>query len=252
IQAAFSTHEIRRIPPTPQDEMRVGMSYFYETMWKGVSKFLRLLRTLGSMNVFPTICLLFSSLHGWVVIVMIIVEGRGFNLIPSVFVIHFYNLKRALHQLDECREHLDLLLESIPTMFQNNKTAESDFGAGIKAGSSISVLPSVGISALSAREAEGRTNISAGEKEPHKLLQPAVKTLKTMAIKFAEYQVSVDVFITTQSYVDIASISISPRTTRERTCINHGPFEVGIRWAYQDRKDLLRAVINGPEGDSFS
>jgi len=28
----------------------------------------------------------------------------------------------------------------------------------------ISVLPSVGIAALSAREAEGRTNISAGEK----------------------------------------------------------------------------------------
>ncbi|GJX96264.1 transport protein Sec24-like protein, partial [Tanacetum coccineum] len=154
--------------------------------------------------------------------------------------IHFYNLKRALQQLDECREHLDLLLESIPTMFQNNKTAESAFGAGIKAaflamkstGGKILVfqsgrlihfwlyiqitvfLPSVGISALSAREAEGRTNISAGEKEPHKLLQPADKTLKTMAIKFAEYQVSVDVFITTQSYVDIASISISPRTTR--------------------------------------
>ncbi|PWA72722.1 Sec24-like transport protein [Artemisia annua] len=162
--------------------------------------------------------------------------------------IHFYNLKRALQQplmlivpdiqdvytplqtdvivpLSECREHLDLLLESIPTMFQNNKTADSAFGAGIKAaflamkstGGKLlvfqSVLPSVGIAALSAREAEGRTNISAGEKEPHKLLQPADKTLKTMAIEFAEYQVSVDVFITTQSYVDIASISVITRTT---------------------------------------
>ncbi|GJS84945.1 hypothetical protein Tco_0751486 [Tanacetum coccineum] len=26
IQAAFRAHEIRRIPPTPQDEMRAGMS----------------------------------------------------------------------------------------------------------------------------------------------------------------------------------------------------------------------------------
>ncbi|KAI3741980.1 hypothetical protein L1987_59659 [Smallanthus sonchifolius] len=34
-------------------------------------------------------------------------------------------------QLLECRQHLDLLLESIPTMFQNNKTADSAFGAGI-------------------------------------------------------------------------------------------------------------------------
>nr|CAN70226.1 hypothetical protein VITISV_020350 [Vitis vinifera] len=75
------------------------------------------------------------------------------------------------------------------------------------------VLPSVGIGALSAREAEGRTNITAGEKEAHKLLQPADKTLKTMAIEFAEYQVCVDVFITTQTYVDIASIAVIPRTT---------------------------------------
>ncbi|KAG5398609.1 hypothetical protein IGI04_020423 [Brassica rapa subsp. trilocularis] len=32
IQAAFRTDEIRRTPPTPQDEMRAGMSYFHETI----------------------------------------------------------------------------------------------------------------------------------------------------------------------------------------------------------------------------
>ncbi|XP_075653897.1 protein transport protein SEC24 C-like [Castanea sativa] len=162
--------------------------------------------------------------------------------------IHFYNLKRALQQplmlivpdvqdvytplqtdvvvqLSECRQHLELLLESIPTMFQNNRTAESAFGAAVQAaflaikstGGKLlvfqSVLPSTGIGALSVREAEGRTNISAGEKEAHKLLQPVDKTLKTMAIEFAEYQVCVDVFITTQSYLDVASISVIPRTT---------------------------------------
>lgn len=41
IQAAFRTDEIRRNPPAPQDEMRAGMSYFHETIWKGVPKFLR-------------------------------------------------------------------------------------------------------------------------------------------------------------------------------------------------------------------
>ncbi|TKY49171.1 Phosphoenolpyruvate carboxylase [Spatholobus suberectus] len=41
IQAAFRTDEIRRTPPTPQDEMRAGMSYFHETIWMGVPKFLR-------------------------------------------------------------------------------------------------------------------------------------------------------------------------------------------------------------------
>ncbi|KAA8541400.1 hypothetical protein F0562_025363 [Nyssa sinensis] len=162
--------------------------------------------------------------------------------------IHFYNPKRALQQplmlivpdvhdvytplqtdiivpLSECRQHLELLLENIPTMFQNNKTADSAFGAAVKAaflamkstGGKLlvfqSVLPSVGIGALSTRESEGRTNISSGEKEAHKLLQPADKTLKMMAVELAEYQVCVDVFITTQTYVDIASISVIPRTT---------------------------------------
>ncbi|GJR41636.1 phosphoenolpyruvate carboxylase 2 [Tanacetum coccineum] len=45
IQAAFHTDEIRRTPPTPQDEMRAGMSYFHETIWKGVPKFLRRIDT---------------------------------------------------------------------------------------------------------------------------------------------------------------------------------------------------------------
>ncbi|OIV91281.1 hypothetical protein TanjilG_01812 [Lupinus angustifolius] len=162
--------------------------------------------------------------------------------------IHFYNLKRALQQplmlivpdvqdvytplqtdvivpLSECCQHLELLLESIPTMFQSNRTSESAFGAAIKAaflaikdtGGKLlvfqSVLPSIGIGALSAREAEGRTNIFAGEKEAHKLLQPADKAFMELAVEFAEYQVCVDVFVTTQTYVDIASISIIPRTT---------------------------------------
>ncbi|KAL0415590.1 UNVERIFIED_CONTAM: protein transport protein Sec24-like CEF [Sesamum latifolium] len=162
--------------------------------------------------------------------------------------IHFYNLKRALQQplmlivpdvqdvytplesdvivqLAECRQHLEILLESIPTMFQNNRIADSAFGAAVKAaflamkntGGKLlvfqSVLPSTGIGSLSAREEEGRSNISAGEKEAHKLLQPVDKTLKTMAIEFAEYQVCVDLFITTQAYVDIASLSVVPKTT---------------------------------------
>ncbi|OWM84267.1 hypothetical protein CDL15_Pgr011652 [Punica granatum] len=182
--------------------------------------------------------------------------------------IHFYHLKRALQQplmlvvpdiqdvytplqsdvivpLSECRQHLELLLESIPTMFQNNRTAESAFGAAIKAAflamkstggklldvdfivdSSFlfrycTVLLSVGIGALSAREAEGRTNISAGEK------------------------VCVDVFLTTQSYIDIASISVVPRTTGGQVYYYH-PFSVLSDTAklYND----LRWNITRPQG----
>ncbi|KAK6943082.1 Sec23/Sec24, helical domain [Dillenia turbinata] len=185
--------------------------------------------------------------------------------------IHFYNLKRALQQplmlivpdvqdvytplqtdvivqLSECRQHLELLLESIPIMFQNNRVAESAFGCFLgneEHRRETSFLPSVGIGALSAREAEGRTNISAGEKEAHKLLQPADKTLKTMAIEFAECQVCVDVFIMTQTYVDIASISVVPRTTGGQVYYYH-PFS-----ALSDPAKLyndLRWNITRPQG----
>ncbi|XP_042386495.1 protein transport protein Sec24-like At4g32640 [Zingiber officinale] len=162
--------------------------------------------------------------------------------------IHFYNLRRASQQplmlivpdvhdvytplhtdvvvpLTECRQSFEQLLESIPSLFENNKVADSAFGAAVKAGFLAlkptggkllvfqSVLPSIGIASLSSREAEGRTNISAGDKEAHKLFQPADKTLKTMAIEFAEHQVCVDIFITAQTFVDIASISVVPGTT---------------------------------------
>jgi phosphoenolpyruvate carboxylase len=41
ILAALRTDEILRAQPKPQDEMRAGMSYFDDTIWNGVPKFLR-------------------------------------------------------------------------------------------------------------------------------------------------------------------------------------------------------------------
>ncbi|KAL9256724.1 transport protein SEC24 C-like protein [Drosera capensis] len=155
--------------------------------------------------------------------------------------IHFYNLKRALQQplmlivpdvldvytpletdvvvqLSACRQHLELLLENIPTMFQDNIIADSAFGAATKAaflamkgtgGKLLFCLPLALVPFLLGRLKGELTSLL----EAHKLLQPADKTLKEMAIEFAEHQVCVDVFITSQSYVDFASISVVPRTT---------------------------------------
>ena len=41
IQAAWRTDEIRRKPPKPQDEMRAGLSYFNDTIFAGLPKFVR-------------------------------------------------------------------------------------------------------------------------------------------------------------------------------------------------------------------
>ena len=41
VQSAWRTDEIRRSPPTPQDEARSGLCYFQETIFAGVPRFLR-------------------------------------------------------------------------------------------------------------------------------------------------------------------------------------------------------------------
>lgn len=41
IQVAFRTDEIQRTPPAQQDEMRAALSYYHETTWKWVLKFLK-------------------------------------------------------------------------------------------------------------------------------------------------------------------------------------------------------------------
>ncbi|XP_030959941.1 protein transport protein Sec24-like At4g32640 isoform X2 [Quercus lobata] len=150
--------------------------------------------------------------------------------------IHFYNLKRALQQplmlvvpdvqdvytplqtdlvvqLSECRQHLELLLESIPTMFLENRTAESAFGAATKSCHQLALVPFLQETLKEELTSLQGRSIVLDFQEAHKLLQPADETLKAMAIEFAEYQVCVDVFITTQTYVDIASIAVIPRTT---------------------------------------
>ncbi|GFP82411.1 protein transport protein sec24-like at4g32640 [Phtheirospermum japonicum] len=131
----------------------------------------------------------------------------GFATFDST--IHFYNLKRASQQplmliVPDVQDvytplQSDVIVQlaevvppafgdiagNIPSMFESNRIADSACGAAVQ--------------------------------EAHKLLQPVDRTLKTMAIEFAEYQVTskvcVDLFITTQAYVDIASLSVIPRTT---------------------------------------
>ncbi|CAI5520886.1 unnamed protein product [Closterium sp. Naga37s-1] len=127
--------------------------------------------------------------------------------------------------LDEAQERLQQLLESIPQMFAETRVADSCLGAALqgaflamkKTGGRIlafqSVLPSVGIGSLSSREAEGRANATVADKDVLKLLQPNDKQLRPMAEEMADFQVAVDVFLTSQGFADAASIAVIPRIT---------------------------------------
>ncbi|KAG0560568.1 hypothetical protein M758_10G185600 [Ceratodon purpureus] len=190
--------------------------------------------------------------------------------------VHFYNLNKNLQtpsmlvvpdiqdvytprQTDllvpiiEVRERLEQLLETIPSMFQNNRIPESAFGAAVKGaylamkatGGKLlvfqTVLPSVGFGALSAREGEGKIN----EKEAQKLLQASDKVLRTMALELAEFQVCVDLFLTTQNYVDIASLAVIPRSTGGQIYYYH-EFQANVDSAKLDND--LRWNVTRPQG----
>jgi len=62
---------------------------------------------------------------------MVIVELWFLRLETLTTFIIFNNLFWFLVWI-QCRQHLELLLESIPTMFQNSRIAESSFSAAIK------------------------------------------------------------------------------------------------------------------------
>ncbi|KAI5067109.1 hypothetical protein GOP47_0017637 [Adiantum capillus-veneris] len=156
----------------------------------------------------------------------------------------------------EYREQLEQLLENIPSMFQGTTIADSALGAAIK-GASLAIksnggkllvfqsgFPSTGFAALTARDSDSRKG-PPGEKDLNKLLQPIDKTLKTLAVELAELQVCCDLFLTTQEYVDVASLAVVPGTTGGQIYYYH-PFSATSDSAklYND----LRWNLTRPQG----
>ncbi|GBG63774.1 hypothetical protein CBR_g39318 [Chara braunii] len=198
--------------------------------------------------------------------------------------IHFYNLSPSLSQpamlvvpdvddvyapqpldlvvpLRRSFDHIVALLENIPSMFQNTRIADSSFGAAVQGaylalkptGGRLlvfqSVLPTIGVGALRGRESEAKSSSVAtatgDKKETHKLLLPADPTFKKLATEFAEFQVSVDLFLTSLAYVDVASLSVLPKTTGGQVYY-YSPFAAAVDSSkiYND----LRWNLTRPQG----
>ncbi|KAL6098292.1 sec24a [Pungitius sinensis] len=156
--------------------------------------------------------------------------------------IHFYNLQEGLSQpqmlivsdiddiflptpdsllvnLNECKELVQDLLKSLPTLFQKTMETQSALGSALQAayklllptGGRMSVfqtqLPNLGVGALQSRE---DPNQRASAKDIQHL-SPATDFYKKLALDCSGQQVAVDLFLLSSQYCDLASLGCISR-----------------------------------------
>ncbi|KAL5522661.1 hypothetical protein ACEPAG_8679 [Sanghuangporus baumii] len=150
-----------------------------------------------------------------------------------------------LVNLSEARASIEALLGRLGEMFQESHSVGSALGPALQAGykliSSVggklvvlsSSLPSLGAGALKNRE---DPKILGTAKESS-LLQPASSFYKTFAIDCSRAQVSVDMFLFSASYQDVATLACLPHYTSGQTyfypAFNAAKSEDAIKFAHE-------------------
>ncbi|KAH0580954.1 hypothetical protein H2248_012107 [Termitomyces sp. 'cryptogamus'] len=160
-----------------------------------------------------------------------------------------------LVNLAESRSALETLLGRIPEMFKDNIIVGSAMGPALQAGFKLmspiggkimvlsSTLPSLGAGALKSREDPkvlGTTKESA-------LLQAASPFYKTFAIECSRAHVSVDMFLFSAGYTDVASLAFLPHYTSGQTyyypAFNAGRSEDALKFAHEFGEVLAMPIM---------
>ncbi|KAM3514104.1 hypothetical protein MY11210_002205 [Beauveria gryllotalpidicola] len=127
--------------------------------------------------------------------------------------------------LSESRQSVEKFLQKLPEMFQNNQSNSSCMGPALRAGHKLisslggkivvltASLPNVGAGKLEMREDKK----VLGTSKEGALLQTGNSFYKSFAVECSKNQVSVDMFLFSSQYQDVASLSNLPRYTGGQT-----------------------------------
>lgn len=156
--------------------------------------------------------------------------------------------------LTNCRRNVEHFLNKLQSMFQNTQNGGSCMGAALRAGHKLispiggkitvlsSSLPNVGTGSLSMREDKK----ALGTSKENALLQTQNSFYKSFAVECSKNQVSIDMFLFSSQYQDVASLSNLPRFTGGQTYFypawNAARSEDAIKFA-REFSDYLSAEI---------
>ena len=149
-----------------------------------------------------------------------------------------------LVNLSECREGIEAFLARLPDMFQSTTNAGSCMGAALRAGHKMiapiggkivvltASLPNMSHGKLDLREDKKML----GTSKENSLLQTGNSFYKSFAVECSKNQVSIDMFLFSSQYQDVASLSNLPRYTGGQTYFYPG-------WSAASSEIALEAVL---------
>lgn len=127
--------------------------------------------------------------------------------------------------LTECRENIENFLDKLQEMFQNTQNGASAMGSALRAGHKLigpvggkmtvvsASIPNIGTGKLDMREDKKLL----GTSKESSLLQTGNSFYKSFAVECSKQQISVDMFLFSSQYQDVASLSNLPRYTGGQT-----------------------------------
>lgn len=130
-----------------------------------------------------------------------------------------------LVNLTECRANIEAFLGKLQGMFANTQNGSSAMGSALRAGHKLishvggkivvlsATLPNVGHGKLDMREDKKLL----GTSKENSLLQTQNSFFKSFAVECSKTQVSIDMFLFSAQYQDVASLSNLPRYTGGQT-----------------------------------